>query len=82
MLKDIMVIKMNWENILKEKDDKVNDMLHDFFIKMHDRVNELQLAKFSSPRMINDLEEIEGLTEKLRDKLEEVLEPYFEMRGE
>lgn len=68
---------MNWENVLKEKDDKVNDMLHDFYIKMNDRVNHLQLARLSSPELHNELKEIGELSEKLRDKLEDVLEPYF-----
>ena len=71
---------MNWEDILKESEDKVNDMLHDFFVEMYDRMDKIERAKFStrlSPRMVNVLEEIKELTEKLADKLEDVLEPYF-----
>ena len=69
-----------WEDILKESEDKVNDMLHDFFVEMYDRMDKLERAKFStrlSPRMVNVLEEIKELTEKLADKLEDVLGPYF-----
>ena len=69
-----------WVDILKESEDKVNDMLLDFFVEMYDRMDKLERAKFStrlSPRMVNVLEEIKELTEKLADKLEDVLEPYF-----
>ena len=65
-----------WKKILKE-DDKVNDMLHDFFVEMHSYVEKLQLVRLSSPELHNELKEIGELSEQVRDKLEKVLEPYF-----
>jgi hypothetical protein len=65
------------DEIRKEDDDRVNAMLHEFFVKMDSYVEKLQLARMSSPKLNKELKEIEGLSEKLRDRLEDILEPYF-----
>jgi len=68
------------DEIRKEDDDRVNAMLHRFYVEMHSYIEKIQLARMSSPKLNKELKEIDGLSEKLRDRLEDILEPYFSRR--
>lgn len=72
------LIKMNWENILKEGSDGLNARLHRFYTEIigHRQIAEQYLA-YPLTGKRDEFKEILELSEKLQDKLEVFLESYF-----